>query len=46
MANDPGSSVVSQAHCVMTTLLVEQQRDGILPANPSGVTGIALSPGS
>ena len=35
-----------QANSVMTTLLTEQQRDGILPGDPSngGVTGAAFSP--
>jgi transcriptional regulator with XRE-family HTH domain len=37
-----------QAESVMTTLLTEQQRDGILPGDPSndGATGAAFSPGS
>ena len=35
-----------QAASVMMTLLIEQQRDGILPGDPSrdGVTGVAFSP--
>ena len=33
-----------QAGSVMTTLLTEQQQDGILPATPSGVNGVAFSP--
>ena len=33
-----------QASSVMTTLLAEQQQDGILPADPSGVNGVAFSP--
>ena len=33
-----------QAGSVMATLLTEQQRDGSLPADPSGVNGVAFSP--
>ena len=33
-----------QAGSVMATLLAEQQRNGILPADPSGVFGVAFSP--
>ena len=33
-----------QADSAMTTLLTEQQRDGILPADPSAVNGVAFSP--
>src|SRR5262249_33987343 len=33
-----------QAGSAMTALLAEQQQDGILPADPSGVNGIAFSP--
>ena len=33
-----------QAGSVMTTLLTEQQQNGILPADPSGVNGVAFSP--
>ena len=33
-----------QADSAMTTLLTEQQRDGILPADPSSVFGVAFSP--
>src|SRR5215472_1859294 len=33
-----------QAGSVMTALLAEQQQDGILPADPSGVAGVAFSP--
>src|SRR6185437_7670204 len=33
-----------QAGSVMTTLLAEQQQNGILPADPSGVTGVVFSP--
>ena len=29
----------------MATLLAEQQQDGMLPADPSGVNGVAFSPG-
>ena len=32
-----------QADSVMATLLTEQQRNGILPADPSGVIGVAFS---
>jgi WD40 repeat protein len=38
-------SPTSQAGSVMATLLAEQQRNGILPADPSGVFGVAFSPG-
>jgi len=34
----------SQAGSVMTTLLTEQQQNGILPADPSAVEGVAFSP--
>jgi WD40 repeat protein/transcriptional regulator with XRE-family HTH domain len=34
----------AQAASAMTTLLTEQQQDGILPADPSAVKGIAFSP--
>ena len=33
-----------QASSAMTTLLTEQQQNGILPADPSGVIGVAFSP--
>jgi WD40 repeat protein/transcriptional regulator with XRE-family HTH domain len=33
-----------QAGSVLTTLLAEQQQNGILPADPSGVSGVAFSP--
>jgi WD40 repeat protein/transcriptional regulator with XRE-family HTH domain len=33
-----------QANSVMATLLTEEQRNGILPADPSGVNGVAFSP--
>jgi class 3 adenylate cyclase/DNA-binding beta-propeller fold protein YncE len=33
-----------QAGSAMTTLLAEQQQDGILPAGPSGVRAVAFSP--
>ena len=33
-----------QASSAMTTLLAEQQQNGILPADPSGVVGVAFSP--
>ena len=33
-----------QADSAMTTLLTEQQQQGILPADPSGVNGVAFSP--
>ena len=33
-----------QAGSVMTTLLTEQQQNGILPAAPAGVNGVAFSP--
>jgi WD40 repeat protein len=33
-----------QAGSLMTMLLAEQQQDGILPADPSGVNGVAFSP--
>ena len=33
-----------QAGSAMTTLLTEQQQNGILPADPSGVNGVAFSP--
>jgi WD40 repeat protein len=34
----------NQASSVMTTLLTEQQQNGILPADPSTVNGVAFSP--
>jgi WD40 repeat protein/transcriptional regulator with XRE-family HTH domain len=34
----------AQAGSAMTTLLTEQQQNGILPADPLGVNGIAFSP--
>ena len=33
-----------QAGSAMTTLLTEQQQNGILPADPAGVNGVAFSP--
>ena len=35
----------SQADSAMTTLLTEQQQQGILPTAPSGVNGVAFGPG-
>jgi WD40 repeat protein len=35
----------SQADSAMTTLLTEQQQQGILPAGPSSVNGVAFGPG-
>src|SRR5262249_10895588 len=37
-------SHTDQASSVMTTLLIEQQKNGILPADPSHVGGVAFSP--
>jgi WD40 repeat protein len=37
-------SPTDQADSAMTTLLAEQQQQGILPADPSGVNGVAFSP--
>jgi WD40 repeat protein len=34
-----------QASSVMTTMLTEQQENGILPADPSAAAGVAFSPG-
>jgi WD40 repeat protein/transcriptional regulator with XRE-family HTH domain len=34
----------SQAGAAMTTLLAEQQQNGILPADPTGVSDVAFSP--
>jgi WD40 repeat protein len=34
----------SQADSAMTTLLAEQQQNGLLPAGPGGVNGVAFSP--
>ena len=38
-------SPTDQASSAMGTLLTEQQQNGILPADPSTVSGVALSPG-
>ena len=35
----------AEAISVLTTLLTEQQQNGILPADPSAVNGVAFSPG-
>ncbi len=35
----------AEASSAMTTLLTEQQQNGILPADPSAVNGVAFSPG-
>ena len=34
----------AEASSAMTTLLIEQQQNGILPADPSAVNGVAFSP--
>jgi WD40 repeat protein/transcriptional regulator with XRE-family HTH domain len=37
-------SPTSQAGSALTTLLAEQEQQGILPADPAGVNGVAFSP--
>jgi WD40 repeat protein/transcriptional regulator with XRE-family HTH domain len=38
-------SPTGQASAAMTAMLAEQQQNGILPADPSGVSDVAFSPG-